>query len=178
MNWPKRVKSCVRLYRKNWMHWVSGWRNTRRLRVCVPLNLTNSILLISESKKGDTSPETALALLQTKVAECEEASEKLVSKLTGKESTIEEFLDAFLDNHKEVHLRKLKVDKMVELIQQQKTAARGGGSGGNRPAPYPSNFYGTPGGGPTPYPTGPYHMPMPGVPGLPGITGNMYRQPF
>lgn len=132
-----------------------------------------------KSKKGDTTPETVLALLQTKAAECEETSDRFVSKLTNKESTVEEFLDTFLDSRKEMHLRKLKVDKMVELIQQQKNASRGGIGGGipARPAPYPSNFYGTPGGN-VPYPTGPYQMPMPGVPGLPGITGAMYRQPF
>lgn len=120
-----------------------------------------------------------MALLQTKAAECEETSDQSLSKLTSKETTVEEFLDTFLDTRKEMHLRKLKVDKMVELIQQQKNAIRGGigGIGGTRPAPYPSNFYGTPGGA-VPYPTGPYQMPMPGVPGLPGITGAMYRQPY
>lgn len=123
-----------------------------------------------------------LALLQTKAADSEESSDKLVTSLNNKEKTIEEFLDEFLSARKEMHLRKLKVDKMIELIQQQKNAARnsgyGGGGGGGGMAsgstPYPaSNFYGSPGG--VPYPTGPYSMPMPGMPPMPGL---MYRQPY
>lgn len=86
-----------------------------------------------------------------------------------KETAIEDFLKEFLEQRKSMHLRKLKADKMVELIQLQKNAARTGGSGlGGGSVGYPNNFYGTPGGG-VPYPTGPYAMPMPGMPGM------MYR---
>lgn len=117
-----------------------------------------------------------LALLQTKAAECEESSDKLVTNLTSKEKTVEEFLDEFLTARKAMHLRRLKADKMLELIQQQKNAARNsgsaGGHGGMGPAPYPnSSFYGAPASG-VPYPTGPYQMPMPGMPAMPGM---MYR---
>lgn len=136
-----------------------------------------SCTIFSETKKGDNSPETVLALLQTMSAESEESSDQCVTKLTSKESTIEEFLegsDGFLAKRKQMHLRKLKSEKMIELIQQQKSAARGsvggGGIGGGGGTPYP-NFYGQPAGG-VPYPTGPYQMPMPGMPAMPGM---MYR---
>lgn len=86
-----------------------------------------------------------------------------------KETAIEDFLKEFLEQRKSMHLRKLKADKMVELIQQQKNAARTGAGGiGGGSHGYPNNFYGNPGGG-VPYPTGPYAMPMPGMPGM------MYR---
>lgn len=119
----------------------------------------------TESKSGDNTPETILALLQTSAAESEEQSDKIAANLMSKEIAFEDFLKEFLDQRKEMHLRKLKADKMVELIQQQKNAARAGGIGGG--SVYPNNFYGTPGG--VPYPTGPYAMPMPGMPGM------MYR---
>lgn len=138
-----------------------------------------SISPFAESKTGDNTPETVLALLQTGAAESEESSDKSVAKLLGKESTIDEFLDEYVPTRKTMHLRKLKSEKMVELIQQQKNAARasGGAGGPGGPAPYPSNFYNSPGmgGGGVPYPTGPYSMPLPGMPGMPGVPGMMYR---
>lgn len=127
----------------------------------------------AESRSADNTPETVLALLQIKADESEKSSEQLVTALTSKEKTVEEFLEEFLTTRKEMHLRKLKADKMIELIQQQKNAARNSG-GAHGPTPYPSvpgNFYGAPGGG-VPYPTGPYQMPMPGMPSMPGM---MYR---
>lgn len=127
----------------------------------------------AESKTGDNTPETVLALLQTGAAESEESSDKSVAKLLAKESTIDEFLDEYVSTRKTMHLRKLKSEKMVELIQQQKNAARASGGPGG-PAPYPSNFYNSPGG--VPYPTGPYSMPLPsGMPGMPNMPGMMYR---
>lgn len=110
--------------------------------------------------------DTALALLQTAAAESEEESESIVKQLMDKELQIDAFLDKFMSSRKTMHLRKLKADKMVELVRQNKQQFSSGigGMGGQVPytgfypssVPYPTT-------GNTPYPMGPMmHMPMPG----------------
>lgn len=86
-----------------------------------------------------------------------------------KELSIDEFLDQFLTSRKTMHLRKIKSEKMSDLLRQQLAQQRGS------TAAYPninSNFYPTPpsnllpyssAGSSMPYPMGPIHMPMPGV---------------
>lgn len=72
---------------------------------------------------------------------------------------VDEFLDQFLIRRKLMHLRKVKVDKLRELIRKGCSASNTLG--------YPtiSNF---PGMAPSiPYPTGPVAMPMPLPSGLP-----------
>lgn len=104
-----------------------------------------------------------MALLQTAAAESEEKSEEVAQKFRDKEIQIEDFLEQFTSARKEMHARKLKAEKMVEIMrQQQQQPANGGPLPYNRPAPiYPgSNFY-PPAPGAVPYPTGPYAMPMP-----------------
>lgn len=70
---------------------------------------------------------------------------------------VDEFLDQFLSRRKLMHLRKVKVDKLRELMRK--------GHSNNTPGyPIASNF---PGMAPSiPYPTGPIAMPMP-LPGMP-----------
>lgn len=130
-----------------------------------------------ESKKSDNTPDTALALLQTKAAESEENSEKASTKFQEKEIAIEEFLEQFQSTRKEMHLRKLKIEKMIELMRQQPTNNRNGtpypnpnsipsGLPYSRPGapgyPPPSHFYPSPMSGPAhQYPPGPYGMLMP-----------------
>uniref|UniRef100_D3TKK6 Uncharacterized conserved protein n=1 Tax=Glossina morsitans morsitans TaxID=37546 RepID=D3TKK6_GLOMM len=119
-----------------------------------------------KDKSGNISQETALALLQTAAAESEEASENLVKQFTDNELTVDSFLEEFLNARKIMHLRKLKAEKMQELMRRQalgtsNPTSRGVGYG-NVPA---SNFYLPPHpptqfGGGTPYPLGPM-MPMP-----------------
>lgn len=72
---------------------------------------------------------------------------------------VDEFLDQFLIKRRLMHLRKVKVDKLRELIRK-------GHSGSNIPGyPTMSHF---PGMAPSiPYPTGPVAMPMPLPSGLP-----------
>lgn len=60
-----------------------------------------------------------------------------------------------------MHLRKLKVEKMIELMRQQNNGPTpNSGMPYTRPAPGypPTNFYPQP---PAQYPPGPYGMPMP-----------------
>ncbi|KNC32801.1 hypothetical protein FF38_00244 [Lucilia cuprina] len=128
-------------------------------------------LALIKEKSGGVSQETALALLQTAAAESEENSEAIVKKFTDNEITVEAFLEEFLPARKVMHLRKLKAEKMQELMRHQaqtgpNPAARnmpGIGpaysnipSSGFYPAPRPP--YGS--GSGVPYPMGPM-MPMP-----------------
>ncbi|XP_005187578.2 vacuolar protein sorting-associated protein 37B [Musca domestica] len=121
-----------------------------------------------KEKSGGVSQETALALLQTAAAESEEASEEIVKKFTDNEIAVEAFLEEFLSARKNMHLRKLKAEKMQELMKRQAQ----GGAGGRNMATGPaysnipsSGFYPAPrlpyGGGSVPYPVGGPMMPMP-----------------
>lgn len=65
------------------------------------------------------STETALALLQTAAAEMEEESDKIASKFLDGSLDIEDFLQQFTETRKLMHLRKVKADKMSELITQR-----------------------------------------------------------
>lgn len=118
------------------------------------------------SKSGEMSQDTALALLQTAAAECEEESDQIVKQLMDKELAIDAFLDSFMTSRKTMHLRKLKADKMVELVRQSKLQNSMGG--GHQPytgfyPAQPSSVPYPPAGGNVPYPMGPMmHMPMPG----------------
>ncbi|XP_067622743.1 vacuolar protein sorting-associated protein 37B [Eurosta solidaginis] len=122
-----------------------------------------------KEKSGNVSQETALALIQTAAAESEEASDALIKQFTeSNEIGVEAFLDDFLAARKTMHLRKLKAEKMQELMRIQTQAAQRGSSGG-MPAYanilHNSGFYPTPAGasgmgGGVPYPLAPM-MPMP-----------------
>lgn len=128
-----------------------------------------------ETKKGDTTPDTALALLQTAAAESEETSDKIVTQLLEKKIPIEEYLEQFMAARKLMHLRKLKAEKMIDLMREENNINRrpthfGGGSGMpsmGHGTPYPpTNFYPPATGGMgsgVPYPTGPLQMPMPNM---------------
>lgn len=119
-----------------------------------------------ESKNGNMNQDTALALLQTSAAESEEESDNLVKQLLDKELLVEAFLEKFLASRKTMHLRKLKAEKMVELIRQSKAKLNSGhlpytGFYSPPSMPYypPAN---TANGGNMPYPIRSMHMPMPG----------------
>lgn len=101
--------------------------------------------------------DTALALLQTAAAESEEASEQIVKQFLDKELQIDGFLEQFMASRKIMHSRKLKAEKMTELIR------KGGANSGYN---FNRSFYPyqpTIGGSNVPYPTGMnMNMPMPG----------------
>lgn len=101
-------------------------------------------------------------MLQTAAAEAEENSEAINTKFLDKEIPIDEFLEQFMATRKLMHLRKLKTEKMIELMRQQRNrpaSSNTGGGGGGGPYPW-GGFYG-PGPAGVPYPTGPLQMPMP-----------------
>lgn len=120
----------------------------------------NYCLFFSESKSTNTNQDTALALLQTAAAEAEETSECIVKQLMDKELLIDAFLETFLQSRKTMHLRKLKADKMAELVKRNKQGS------GITQQPYtgfyPPSATAYPSGGQVPYPVGPIMgMPLP-----------------
>lgn len=111
-----------------------------------------------KNKSGEMSVDTALDLLQTAAAEIEEESETIAQKFLAGDIEVDEFFEQFLSRRKLMHLRKVKVDKLRELIKKSHTTTGPG-------YPIASNY---PGIAPTiPYPTGPVSMPMPVPSGLP-----------
>jgi ESCRT-I complex subunit VPS37 len=111
-------------------------------------------LNISETKSSNSNPETILALLQTSSAECEEESDKISSEFLDNNLTVEEFMEKFMTSRKLMHLRKLKSEKMSELLQSQRTGQRPGPGGFYQHQQQQSSSS-------VPYPINPT-MPMPG----------------
>lgn len=74
-----------------------------------------------------------------------------------KEQEVEEFLSEFLSKRKTAHLRRIKAEKIGDIISQQNNS---------HSTPYPSQPAGGAGYGanqwPSPYPTQPLNMPLPG----------------
>lgn len=128
-----------------------------------------------ESKSSNINQDTALALLQAAAAESEELSESIVKQLLDKEIAVDQFIDQYMTARKTMHERKLKSEKMTELIRQKARNISAGGIGGMNNSssgfyspssggglPYPmANPVGGTGGAGMPYPLGPFKMPMP-----------------
>ena len=91
-----------------------------------------------------------------------------MKEFLGKAMSSDEFQEKFMEARKEMHLRKLKSDKMTELLRQPMPP--------NRPPVYPpqQNFYPMPPTAGAPYPMG-GGMPYPpgGMPVMP--MPNHYR---
>ncbi|XP_055611352.1 uncharacterized protein LOC129757964 [Uranotaenia lowii] len=132
--------------------------------------LANAVKEKSEalkSKSNGTNPDTVLALLQTAAAESEEESEQIVKQFLDNEISIDVYLDQFMTSRKTMHSRKLKAEKMTELVRnginQQRSMQpplHGLPAPGMAPYPPSSGFYPSSG---VPYPIGPVSMPMPGM---------------
>lgn len=65
------------------------------------------------------SADTALALLQAAAAEMEEESEKIAQDFLSGDLDIEDFLTRFAEFRKIMHLRKVKAEKMSELVNRR-----------------------------------------------------------
>jgi len=72
-----------------------------------------------ESLKSQTSLDTTLALLQTSAAQSEEESEELAEKFLEGGMDVDEFLEEFQGKRKAAHLRRIRVEKMTELMNLQ-----------------------------------------------------------
>jgi len=88
------------------------------------------------------SLDTTLALLQTAAAEAEEESEAISESFLSGEIGVDAFLETYLNKRRLTHLRRVKVEKMVELLNSQASknlilpAAEGKFSANSSP-PYP-----------------------------------------
>merc|ERR1719187_1476644 len=125
-----------------------------------------------DTKQGNVSPDTLLALLEAANQEVEEESEQMTDTFLSGGDNLDEFLEQYHEKRKLAHLRRVKVDKLKELIrgQNQKQGQQGTPS---RAAPPPPGGHQQRGGnyswggrGPgyeqLPYPAQPqYNMPMP-----------------
>ncbi|XP_076041548.1 vacuolar protein sorting 37B [Oratosquilla oratoria] len=109
-----------------------------------------------DSASGQYTADTIQALLQTAAHEIEEETENLVQSFLDKEHSVDEFMAEFLNKRKMAHLRRIKAEKMTEIISRQ--------SSGNQSTPYPSTGpgYGDGHWSSSPYPAQPINMPMPG----------------
>jgi len=143
-----------------------------------------------DTKQGNVSPDTLMALLEAANQEVEEESELMMDNFLASGGNLEEFLDQYHEKRKLAHMRRVKVDKLKELTsktrpgsgtparvappppgQQGRSPAYGAPSPAyGAPSPAygaPSPGYGAPsnnwGGYPQlPYPAQPtYNMPMP-----------------
>lgn len=95
--------------------------------------------------------DTTLALLEASSAESEENSEQIAQDFLAGEIDIEKFLEDFSKERKVMHLRKVKIDKMSELIRELQTPKPNALFGNNQSRlPYPQ------------YPPT-MNMPMPGL---------------
>lgn len=93
--------------------------------------------------------DTALALLQTAAATSEEESENIADQFISRDIDIDAFLEQFASSRKVMHLRKVKADKMKELLTQRNSS-----NTNNSYVPSVNNV--------PAYPLGPINMPMPG----------------
>ena len=78
------------------------------------------------------------------------------SYIQSGDRSIEQFIEEYQEKRKLAHMRRIKVDKMKELL-----ARKGSGATPSRQAPPPPGGYG--GGNSLPYPSQSYNnMPLPG----------------
>ncbi|EEB12931.1 conserved hypothetical protein [Pediculus humanus corporis] len=68
---------------------------------------------------GEVNGDTALALLQAAAAESEEKSEDIADQFYNKVIEMDEFLEQFQSERKLMHLRRVKADKMKELLAKK-----------------------------------------------------------
>merc|ERR1712192_245001 len=128
-----------------------------------------------DTKQGNVSPDTLLALLEAANQEVEEESEQMTDRFLSGGENLDEFLENYHEKRKIAHLRRVKVDKLKELVRGRNQQQQGQGQGQGTPsraAPPPpghqqrAGTYSWGGRGPgyeqLPYPAQPqYNMPMP-----------------
>ncbi|GIY60352.1 vacuolar protein sorting-associated protein 37B [Caerostris darwini] len=96
------------------------------------------------------SLDTTLALIQAAAAEAEEESEAISENFISGEMEVEPFLDSYLHKRKLTHLRRVKAEKMAELLNQ---------FGVNRSSPPPSRASSSINNPPYPHSYRPYPYP-------------------
>lgn len=72
-----------------------------------------------EAISNQYSPDTTLALLQTSTAQAEEEAEKTADKFMDGEMNVEDFIQTFQSQKTLHHLRKIKTEKLTELLRSR-----------------------------------------------------------
>lgn len=68
------------------------------------------------SKKSMVNPESVLNVLKVALSETEQTSEKIANNLRYKNIQVDQFLEDFYRERKLFHMRKVKTEKMAELL--------------------------------------------------------------
>ncbi|KAM6930805.1 VPS37B subunit of ESCRT-I a [Xenentodon cancila] len=71
-----------------------------------------------DHKSGNTSLDTLLALLQTEGAKIEEETENMADSFLDGDMTLDAFIDAYQNKRKLAHLRRVKIEKLHELVMK------------------------------------------------------------
>ncbi|KAM9360225.1 VPS37B subunit of ESCRT-I a [Symphorus nematophorus] len=71
-----------------------------------------------DHKSGNTSLDTLLALLQAEGAKIEEETENMADSFLDGDMTLDSFIDAYQSNRKLAHLRRVKIEKLQEMVLQ------------------------------------------------------------
>lgn len=74
-----------------------------------------------EALSSQHSPDTTLALLQASTAQAEEEAEKTADNFMDGEMNVEEFIQTFRSQKTTHHLRKIKSEKLSELLRSRRS---------------------------------------------------------
>ncbi|XP_074493738.1 VPS37B subunit of ESCRT-I a [Sebastes fasciatus] len=69
-----------------------------------------------DHKSGNTSLDILLALLQAEGAKIEEETENMADSFLDGDMTMDSFIDAYQSNRKLAHLRRVKIEKLQEMV--------------------------------------------------------------
>ncbi|KAA8592089.1 VPS37B subunit of ESCRT-I a isoform X1 [Etheostoma spectabile] len=69
-----------------------------------------------DHKSGNTSLDLLLALLQAEGAKIEEETENMADSFLDGDMTLDSFIDAYQSNRKLAHLRRVKIEKLQEMV--------------------------------------------------------------
>lgn len=72
-----------------------------------------------DSCTSNTSLDTTLALLQMEAAKAEEESEKVAEAFLSHTADVDKFLNDYTELRKTAHLRKVKTEKLEEIVKEQ-----------------------------------------------------------
>ncbi|XP_049906506.1 VPS37B subunit of ESCRT-I a [Epinephelus moara] len=69
-----------------------------------------------DHKSGNTSLDILLALLQAEGAKIEEETENMADSFLDGDMTLDSFIDTYQNNRKLAHLRRVKIEKLQEMV--------------------------------------------------------------
>ncbi|XP_029296506.1 VPS37B subunit of ESCRT-I a [Cottoperca gobio] len=69
-----------------------------------------------DHRSGNTSLDILLALLQAEGAKIEEETENMADSFLDGDMTLDSFIDAYQSNRKLAHLRRVKIEKLQEMV--------------------------------------------------------------